>query len=149
MRKFGLHLVVEDLGLARSSGGNEVLVEDIENVVADLGQLGLDLLAVLLDQSDLGRVALSLLLLLDRSDYSPRGTAGANDVLVGNGEEVALLDGQVAVLGSDDLHVLDHLWSNNLVHHCAVRSLGSRKTHPRSAQPARRAWPDRQHLRYP
>lgn len=109
------HLVVEDLGLSRLGRRNQVLVKNIENVIADLGKLGLNLLAVLLDKGNLGRVALRLLLLLDRSDYSPRGTAGTNDVLVGDGEEVALLDGQVAVLGGDDLHVLDHLcWETSV-----------------------------------
>lgn len=91
-----------------------MLVKDLEDVVADLGQLGLDLLAVLLDQSDLGGVALSLLLLLDRSDYSPGSTASADDVLVGDGEKVALLDSEVAVLGSDDLHVLNHLCESRI-----------------------------------
>lgn len=104
------HLVVEDLGLARLGRGDQVLVKNVEDVVADLGKLVLDLLAVLLDEGDLGRVALRLLLLLDRSNYSPRGAASTNDVLVGDGEKVALLDGQVAVLGGDDLHVLNHLY---------------------------------------
>lgn len=103
------HLVVEDLGLARLGRGDQVLVKNVEDVVADLGKLVLNLLAVLLDKGDLGRVALRLLLLLDGSNYSPRGAASTNDVLVGDGEKVALLDGQVAVLGGDDLHVLNHL----------------------------------------
>lgn len=102
--------MVKDLGLARLGRGDQVLVKDLENVLADFGELILNLLAVLLDESNLGRVALGLLLLFDRSDYSPRGTAGANDILVGDGEKVALLDSQVAVLGGDDLHVLNHFW---------------------------------------
>lgn len=53
-----LHLVVENLGLARLGRGNKVLVENLENVVADFGKLGLDLLSVLLDKGNLGRVAL-------------------------------------------------------------------------------------------
>ncbi len=61
-----------------------MLVKNIENVVADLGELGFDLLSVLLDEADLLRVALGLLLLLDRGDDSPRGTTGTDDVLVGN-----------------------------------------------------------------
>lgn len=112
--KMSAHLVVEDLGLARLGGRNQVLVENLEDILADLGKLGLDLLAVLLDESDLGRVALRLLLLLNRGDYSPRGTAGANDVLVGNGEEVSLLNGEVAVLRSNNLHVLNHLCNARL-----------------------------------
>ena len=108
-KAFYVHLVVEHLGLSRRRGRNQVLVENLENVIADLGKFRLDLDAVLLDQADLRRVALRLFLLLDRSDDPPRGTAGANDVLVGDGQEVALLDGEVPVLRSDDLHVLDHL----------------------------------------
>jgi hypothetical protein len=105
-----LHLVVEDLGLARLSGRNQVLVENLKNVLADLGELVLNLLAVLLDVDDVSRVTLGLLLLLDGGDDPPRGTAGTDDVLVGDGEKVALLDSEVAILASDDLHVVDHLW---------------------------------------
>lgn len=43
------HLMVEDLALARLGRLDEVFVEHIENILADLGELGLDLLAVLLD----------------------------------------------------------------------------------------------------
>jgi hypothetical protein len=104
-----LHLVVENLGLARLGGGDQVLVKDLEDIFADLGKLGLDLLSVLLDEGDLRRVALRLLLLLDGGDYAPGSTAGANDVLVGNGEKVSLLNGEISVLTGDNLHVLNHL----------------------------------------
>ena len=107
-----LHLVVEDLGLARLGGLDEVLIENLEDIVADLSELGLDLLAVLLDESDLGLVALRLLLLLDRGDDSPRGTAGTNDVLVGDGQEIALLNGELNIGRGNDLHVLNHLCIN-------------------------------------
>lgn len=43
------HLVVEDARLSRLCGLDEVRVEDLENVAADLCELGLNLLAVLLD----------------------------------------------------------------------------------------------------
>lgn len=104
-----LHLVVKDLGLAGLGGLDEVLVQDLQDVVADLGKLGLDLLAVLLDQGNLALVALGLLLLLDRGDDTPRGTAGTNDVLVGDGQEIPLLNGELNVGRGNDLHVLDHL----------------------------------------
>lgn len=86
-----------------------MLVEAGQDVLADVGELELDLLAVLLDEADLGLVALGLLLLLDGCDDPPRSTACANDVLVSDGQEVALLDGELLVCGSDGLHVLDHL----------------------------------------
>jgi hypothetical protein len=104
-----VHLVVEDLGLAALRGGDEVAVKALEDVLADLGKLGLDLLAVLLDESNLGLVALGLLLLLNRGDDSPRSTAGTDDVLVSNGQKVALLNGELLVCAGNSLHVLDHL----------------------------------------
>jgi hypothetical protein len=85
--------VVEDLGLAAFSRGDQVAVQALEDVLADLGQLGLDLLAVLLDEADLGLVALGLLFLLDRGDDSPRCAAGTDDILIGDGQEISLLDG--------------------------------------------------------
>ena len=101
--------MVEHLGLASGSGRDKVLVEDGEDILADLGELALDLLAVLLDEPDLGRVALGLLLLLDRGYDSPRRTASTDDVLVSDREKVPLLDAEVAIFRSNDLHVLDHL----------------------------------------
>ena len=74
--------MVEYLRLARSSRGDEVLVENIENILADLGELALNLLSVALDHGNLSLVTLGLLLLLDGGDDSPRSTAGTNDVLV-------------------------------------------------------------------
>lgn len=151
-----VHFVVEDLGLARLGRRNKVLVEDFENILADLGELGLNLLSVFLDESDLGRVALRLLLLLNGSDYSPRGTAGANDVLVGNGQEVALLDGQVAILRGDNLHVVDHLCTQARNVSAGWEFLQNQSwpssegvANLRIAQPVRRAWPSRRHLRDP
>jgi len=101
--------VVEDLGLAALGRGDKVLLENLKDVLADLAELGLDLLTVLLDQADLGLVALALLLLLDGGDDAPGGATGTDDVLVSDGKEVPLLDGQLLVGGGNSLHVLDHL----------------------------------------
>lgn len=60
-----LHLVVEDLGLASLGGLDKVLVQNLEDIIANAGEFGLDLLAVLLDQSNLRFIALGLLLLLN------------------------------------------------------------------------------------
>jgi hypothetical protein len=140
------HLVVEDLGLAALGRGDEVLVKNGKDVLANLGELGLDLLTVLLDESDLLLVALGLLLLLDRGDDSPGCTASTNDVLVGDGKEVSLLNRELLVGGSDVLHVLDHLCTGISV----ARAVNNRSsTYPHSARPARRAWPGRQNPRNP
>jgi hypothetical protein len=45
--------VIENLGLSSLSRGNEMLVKHFQNVIADLGKFGLDLLAVLLDEGNL------------------------------------------------------------------------------------------------
>ena len=103
--------MVEDLGLAALGRGDEVLVKNGKDVLADLGELGLDLLAVLLDESDLLLVALGLLLLLNGGDDSPGCTASTDDVLVGDGKEVSLLNRELLVGRSNVLHVLDHLWT--------------------------------------
>lgn len=104
-----IHLVVENLGLAALSGGDQVTVQALQDVLADLSKLGFDLLTILLDESDLGLVALGLLLLLNRGDDSPRGAASTDDVLIGNGQEISLLNGELLVCGGDGLHVLNHL----------------------------------------
>ena len=141
-----LHLVVEDLGFSALSRGDQVAVKALKNVLADLGQLGLDLLAVLLDKSNLGLVALGLLLLLDRGDNSPGGAASTDDVLIGNGKEISLLDGELLVCRGNSLHVLDHLCRTgleyNAVPHC-------RCAYPHNARPARPAWPGTRSLRNP
>lgn len=101
--------MVEDLGLASGSIGDESLVKDVEHILADLLELRLDLLAVVADGADVLLGALGLLFLLDGGDDSPRGTAGADDVLVGNGQEVALVDRQLAAQLGHLLHVGHHL----------------------------------------
>ena len=87
--------MVEDLGLARLGLGDEGLVEDVEDILADLLELGLDLLAVVADGANVLLRALGLLLLLDRGDDAPRGTSCSDDVLVGDGKEVALVNGEL------------------------------------------------------
>jgi hypothetical protein len=102
------HLVVENLGLASGGIGNEALVENVEDILADLFELRLNLLAVVLDGGDVLVGALGLLLLLNGGDDAPRGTAGADDVLVGNAEQVALVNGELATNLGNLLHVGDH-----------------------------------------
>ena len=104
-----LHLVEENLGLSRGGRGDEVLIEESDDVTAEGVQLLLDGLSVLLDLLDVGGVALGLLLLLDGRDDPPGSTAGTDDVLVGDREQVPLLDGELNVELGNGLHGLDHL----------------------------------------
>lgn len=76
------HLVVEDLGFASLRLGDQGLVQNIQYILTDLLQFSLDLLAVITDDVDVLLRALGLLLLLDRRNDTPRGTAGTDDVLV-------------------------------------------------------------------
>ena len=88
--------MVEDLALASLGLGDKALVKDGEDILADLLELKLDLLAVLADDTDVLVGALGLLLLLNAGDDAPGSTAGADDVLVGDGKEVALVDCELA-----------------------------------------------------
>jgi hypothetical protein len=88
--------VVEDLGLASLGLGDQVLVKDFENILADAFELRFDLLAVLGDDGNVLLGALGVFLLLNGGDYAPRSTTGADNVLVSNGEKVALIDGKFA-----------------------------------------------------
>ena len=101
----GLHLHVEDARLGRIGGAKQqVLLEKLEDVVADGVQLVLHLLLV---RGDLVLVVPTLLLLLraDRADDAQRRPARADD-----GEEVALLEAEVAARARGHvLHVLHHL----------------------------------------
>jgi len=87
--------VVEDLGLARLRLWNEGLVKDVKDILADLLKLELDLLTVLADDANVLVGSLLLLLLLDGGDDAPGGTAGSDNVLVCDREEVALIDGEL------------------------------------------------------
>lgn len=101
--------MVEDLGLAGLGVGDKAVVEDVEDILADLLELELDLGAVLADGADVLVGALALLLLLNGGDDAPGGTAGTDDVLVGNAKEVALIDAQLTAQLGDLLHVANHL----------------------------------------
>ena len=67
--------------------------------------------AVLLDPRHVLLVALALLLLLNAADNAPRRAARANDVLVCNAQQVALLHRQLLVVDHlrHLLHLLHHL----------------------------------------
>lgn len=99
-----LHLVVEDLGLLGGGVGDEGLLDDAEDVVANVAELVFDLGLVVLYDGHLVGVPL----LLDGGDDTPGGSAGSDDVLVGYGEKVALLDGELLGLSGHLFHIGDH-----------------------------------------
>ena len=78
--------MVEDLGLSGLGLWNQGLIKDIKDILADLLELGLNLLAVIANGGDVLLGPLGLLLLLDGGDDAPGGTAGSDDVLVGDRE---------------------------------------------------------------
>lgn len=51
--KQNLHLVIENLGFTRLGLRDKRFVEDIEDILADFLELGLDLLAVVTDGRDM------------------------------------------------------------------------------------------------
>ena len=82
--------MVENLGLSSLGLWNQRLVKDIKNILADLLELGLDLLAVVTDSRDVLLSSLRLLLLLAGGDDAPGSAAGSDDILVCDREEVYL-----------------------------------------------------------
>jgi hypothetical protein len=72
--------VIENLGLSR--------------LLTNLLEFGLDLLTVITDSGDMLVCTLRLLLLLNRRDNTPGGTSGTNDVLIGDGQKVSLVNGK-------------------------------------------------------
>ena len=88
--------MVEYLGLASLGLGNEGLVQNVEDIPADALEFLLDLQAVVTDDGNVLLRTLGLLLLLDGGDDTPRGTAGADNILVRNGQKVTFIDGKFA-----------------------------------------------------
>ena len=70
-----LVLEVEDLGVASGGREDESGVEELEDSIANVGKIGLDLGSVVVDHGDVVLVAVALLLLLDGGDGGPRGSA--------------------------------------------------------------------------
>lgn len=103
------HLVVEDHGFCGGGGGDEMLVDDGHDVVADAGELRLHLVPVVLDPARVVVVPFRVFLLLDGREDPPRGPAGADHVLVADGEEVPLLNRELHVEIRDILHRIHHL----------------------------------------
>ena len=93
-----LHLVVEDLGLSRLGLWNQGLVKNVEDILADLLELGFNLLAVIADGGNVLLGSLGLLLLLDGGDDAPGSTAGSDDILVGDREQVALVNRELTTV---------------------------------------------------
>lgn len=96
------HLVVEHLGFTRLGFRDQGLVQNVENVLADLLQFQLDLVAVIADGPNVLIGSLCLFLLLNRGDDTPRGATCANDVLVGDREQITLVDRQFSANLCDD-----------------------------------------------
>lgn len=82
MLRRNVHLVIEHLGFTRFSLGDQGLVKNVKDILADTLKFGLNLLTVVADDSNVLIGALGLFLLLDRGNYAPRGTSSSDDVLV-------------------------------------------------------------------
>ena len=103
-----VHLVIEDLGLSGLGLWDQRLIQDIKYILADFLKLGLDLLAVITDGGNVLVGTLGLFLLLDRGDNAPRSTSSSDDVLVGNGQEVSLVNGKLTTQLCHASSVMSH-----------------------------------------
>mmetsp|Transcript_26473 Transcript_26473/g.81413 ORF Transcript_26473/g.81413 Transcript_26473/m.81413 type:complete len:358 (+) Transcript_26473:535-1608(+) len=99
------HFVVEDLAFVARRDRNEFLVNDGQDVFADLLQLRLDLRLVVRNQRRLVRVRL----LLDARDHAPRRPTRPDHVLVRHRQQVPLLHTQLLLELRHALDVLHHL----------------------------------------
>lgn len=88
--------MIEDLRLARLSLRDERVIKNLQNILANTLEFGLDLLAVFTDGADMFLRTFALLLLLDGGNYAPRSTSGADDILVSDREKVAFVDSEFA-----------------------------------------------------
>ena len=70
-----LVLEVEDLGVAGEGRDDEFGVEELEDSIANVGKIGLDLGSVVANHGDVVLVVVALLLPLDGGDDGPRGSA--------------------------------------------------------------------------
>ena len=84
--------MIKDLRLSGLCFRDQVLIENVQNILADLLKLGLDLLTVVADSSDMLVCTLGFLFLLDRRDDAPRGTSGSNDVFVCHRQKVSFVN---------------------------------------------------------
>jgi hypothetical protein len=86
------HLVIENFGLSGLGLWDQRLIQDIKNILAHFLEFGLDLLTVITDGRNVLVGTLRLFLLLDRGDYAPGSTSSANNILVGDGQKVSLVN---------------------------------------------------------
>ena len=100
-----LHLQVEHLGLPAGRRRDQVLVQKAQDAIADILQLLLDHLSVLLNPRNMLLVPFGLLFLLDARDDPPRCATRPDDVLVCHAQQVALLHRQLLLR-----HHLRHLF---------------------------------------
>lgn len=99
--------MVENLRLARLGLWDQGLIQDIKDILADLLEFGLNLLAVGSDGLNMLVGAFGFLLLLDGGDNAPGSTSGTNDILVGNGKKVSLIDGKLSAQLQTTLSVVN------------------------------------------
>jgi hypothetical protein len=89
--------VIENLRLARLSLRDEGLVENVQDILAHFLELSLDLLAVVTDDGNVLGGSLGFFLLLNRGNDAPGSTTGTDNILVGDGEEIALVNGKFTI----------------------------------------------------
>ena len=109
------HFVVKNRGLSWRGWGDQVLVNDTKNVIANLAEFLLNLLAVTLNKSNIVVISLRLLLLLNWRHNAPRSSPSTNDIFVSHREEVPLLHSQLKIKSCNLFHTLDHFWVINQI----------------------------------
>merc|ERR1719443_1344959 len=115
----GLHLLVEDLRLSSASFWDEKLIKEVQDLFTNAIELTLHCFAILLRMIHILIIAFAFFLLLNAADDAPSCTATSHSVLVGHGQEVALLDAKLVASLANLLHLLCHL----IIALCLLRKL--------------------------
>ena len=107
-----MHFEVKDTLLAQFCSGDQLAVEQVEQVLACICELELNLLALAADECllTLGRTAIGGLSLLDAFDSVPAGAQHAHDVLVCDGQVLFLHVQACVQVGDDGLELLDDVF---------------------------------------
>lgn len=105
------HLDEESLGLTLAGLGENLLLDHVDDELAVLGELGLN--GSLVVGEGIGVLGV-LWVLLDGGDGAAGSSLGGDEVLEGDGEEVALVGGDLSTFGVEDLgeelnHILESL----------------------------------------
>lgn len=108
------HLIVKNSWFPRWGRWKEMIINDWQNVIADLSKLVFNPLPVFLNPLHILFIPLGLLLLFNRRQDPPRCPSCPNNILIPNRHQIPLLHCQLHIQFSNFLHRFNHLWNKKM-----------------------------------